>query len=231
MARTVTVLQSWTGPELADIEGTDGVAWISEAELQKRVDAANTELYDILVKNEIHQFETSATVTTVAGTATYALPADHYKTLALDYQWATSRFVSVPELTFADRNRFAPDISADYGARAAGYRIAGANLVLLPTPASVQTYKHYYIPKPTDISAVVTSTTIDGIAGWDELLVLLVAISCYRKEQQSPADLREERDRQLARIAQMSVDRGQVQSIAITHDYDDCGADYTRRRW
>lgn len=215
MARTVTILQVMDrARERADVTGTDGAAWIPDAELQRYVDAAHTELYDLLVKHEIHQFETTATVTTVSGTPTYALPADHYKMLALDYRWTTDRYVSVPEVTFAERNVYSQNITSDYGARAAGYRIVGANLVLLPTPASVQVYKHIYVPRPTDISAVVTSTTIDGVSGWDELLVVLAAKLCYIKEQSVPSDLRADEAQLRDRIAQSAVNRGQVQSIA-----------------
>ncbi len=217
MARTVTIAQVMTRARVkADVSGADGVGWIPDTELQGFVDAAHTELYDLLVKHELHQFETTATVTTVSGTATYALPADHYKTLALDYQWATNRYEAVPEVTFAERNRFTVPFTNQYGTRAAGYRIVGGNLVLLPTPGGVQVYRHIYIPAPADISAADVDTTIDGIAGWDELLVIKAAINCYIKEQSVPNDLRVQEAQQVDRIAQMAVDRGQVQAISQT---------------
>jgi hypothetical protein len=78
---------------------------------------------------------------------------------------------------------------------------------------------------------VATSTTIDGIAGWDDLLVVLIAIRCYIKEQQTPSNLLEQRDQLFARIAQMAVDRGQVQAIADTRSYEDGGDNYYGRRW
>lgn len=229
MARTVTIAQIMTrARERADIEGTDGAAFIDDAELQKLVDAAYTELVDLLVKHEIHQFETTENITTAAGTATYALPADHYKTLGMDHLWSAGKYVAIPELTFAERNIYADNITDSYGSRAAGYRIVGNNIVFIPTPTGVQTYRHSYVPAPANISALATSTAIDGIAGWDELLVIMVAINCRIKEEQSTTDLREREQKMLQRIAESACLRGQVQGIVDTSN--DWGIDGRSRR-
>ena len=231
MARTVTLGTIRTRiRQRADCVGS---LFVTDAELNGLIDSARTELMDLLVKGEIHQFETAVTITTVAGTASYALPTDHYKTLAIDYQVSASPAVYAPlrELTFAERNLTGVVGASSYGASPAGYRLVGANIVLAPVPASAQTLRHTYIPAPTDISLAADATTIDGVAGWEEFIVIQAAINVKNKEEVTHSDL----DRDLAlikmRIAEMSTDREPVKSIVDTRsgDYEDYGGYQWRR--
>jgi hypothetical protein len=228
MARTVTILEVMTRAR-ERFDGVGDTDFMSDAELQKLVDAAYTELVDILVRAEIHQFETTTTITST-GVTNYSLPADHYKTLAIDYRYATDRYVEVPLLTFAERNRESSRYFNQYGTAEVGYRVVGSEIVFSPAPATGQVFRHIYVPAPAKISAVATSTTIDGIAGWDELLVIMVAISVRIKEEIDCRDLKEQRDAMLARIYQMGVDRSPSQRVVDTReDYGD-GWSYTGRR-
>lgn len=221
MPRTVTLGNVITrARQRADMVGTD--VFITDADWKMLVDTAYAELVDLLVKHEIHQFETTATITST-GVASYALPSDHYKTLGIDYQQSSTLFWEIPELTFADRNRF-NSLNTLYGCPA-GYRLVGANVVFYPAPPTGQVFRHSYIPAPASIAASADNTAIDGIAGWDEYLVIHSAINAKIREQASTAEL----DRELAlikdRIAQAGVDRMPPQAISETHFAGDLDRD------
>lgn len=234
--RTVTVgnLKTRTR-ERADAVGD--TSWVSDAELGRLLDAAYTELVDMLVTADIHLFETSSNVTTDGTNDTYTLPTDFYKLLGVDYRWSASpaRYVGVDVVTFGERNRYdSPFVSTLYGAYAAGYRLVGNGIKFSPLPPTGQVYRLTYVPAPAAFATLPDNTNVDGIAGWDELLVVLAAIRMANKEGASIGELVADRDRLAARIAQMAVDRQPVQSIAPDPDdspWRDARYPYGRSRW
>lgn len=102
-------------------------------------------------------FETEATVT-ATGAASYALPSDHLETIGVDlvYTSGTARRALRP-LPALERPRY-----VGLTGEAFLYALEAANLVLYPNPGS-GTYKHLYIPQPTDYSGSADSTSIDVI--------------------------------------------------------------------
>ena len=202
MARSYSIATLMTrARERADMDG--GNTYVEEAELQRLVDVAYAELVDLLARHSIHQFETSTEFVS-DGTNDYAVPSDHYKTLGLDYKYAASQYVKVEQLMFEERNRYSLGINGS----ARGYRLVGSNIILYPTPPSGQTYKHTYIPAPADISAVATSTMVDGVAGWEEYIVIHVAKNLRIKEESSSViELDNDLTKMTARIEEMAQDR------------------------
>lgn len=236
MARAVTVggLKTRTR-ERADAVGD--TSWVTDAELSRYLDVGYCELVDLLVAADVHQFETSTTFVTDGTNDSYALPTDFYKLLGLDYLWSTGRYVSVPVVTFGERNRYdALYVSSLYGSYAAGYRLVGNAVKLYPPqmPAG-QVYRVSYAPTGANFAALADSATVDGIDGWDELLVIVAAMKMARKEGDSVGlrELAQDKKEIVDRIAQMGVDRQPVQSIAP--DYDDGPLDgrwgVDRYRW
>jgi hypothetical protein len=225
MARTYTIAQLITRTRAeADVTGAD--VFLTDAELQTFLDVAYAELVDLLARASIHQFETSTTITTDGTNDSFAVPADHYKTLAIDYRYATDRYSKVEPLMFEERN----DYSLGINGSARGYRLVGSNIVFYPKPPSGQVYRHIYIPAPANISAVVTSTAVDGVAGWEEYIVVHAAKTIKQKQEDDAAimvlnsklrDLEE-------RINTMAQDRDAPRRIV---DVNEPSGDFYHSRW
>lgn len=142
----------------------------------------------------------------MAGTASYALPATHYRTHGIALEWAANRHENVPTYeSVLARSRF-----VNFGSWVEGgvkaYRLQGANVVILPTPTSAVTARHYFVPSWVDFTHD-TSDTKDFVNGWEELPALELAMRLRAIEQQPFADLRELRDAEIVRLEAMAGDR------------------------
>lgn len=115
------------------------------------------ELHGAVSEVGARYFETEATITPT-GASSYALPSDHLSTIGVDrvVDSAGSR-VSLPELMVQERDHFAGRTGA-----ACMWAFTGANIALYPTP-STGTYKHIYVPQPTNYSTASNSTSVDLI--------------------------------------------------------------------
>ncbi len=100
-------------------------------------------------------FRTTATITTVAGTLTYALPSD--------YLWTQVVYV-VEASTYRRPIR----------------RITDFARVSYTAPQGVYSLEHVYTPVPTDLAT--GSDTVDGVIGYDEWIVCAAARSCLVKQ-------------------------------------------------
>lgn len=239
MARTVTIGELKTRiRDRADAVGD--TTWVTDAELGRYIDAGYTELVDLLLKADIHLFEVTSDITTTGLTDTYDLPADHYKLLGVDYKWSTSpeKYVSVPVVTFGERNRYTSlFVSTLYGAYAAGYRVIGSQVKFYPIPPASQVYRLLYVPCAAEISTLADNTAIDGISGYDELLVISAAILMATKEgnAEGVSILKAARAEMIDRIASTAIDRSPVQSMAVDDEDSGFGLDrrypYGRIRW
>jgi hypothetical protein len=131
--------------EDGSIATTEWKGYISElyAELHKLVRAAR-------------YFETEATIT-ATGASGYALPADHLETIGIDYVDSGGRRRALRPVPALERPRYA-GLTGD----AFGFALEASNVVFYGNPSS-GTYKHLYIPQPTDYSGSADSTSVDVI--------------------------------------------------------------------
>lgn len=205
MARSFTLAQLRTKVrERADIENS---TFIDDTELNGYISASYARLHELLVQSGIAYFESEQTITTVAGTASYALPAAYYATIGVDFQRSTGQYLPLRRIMVQERNMF-PASAAD---RSFAYRIVGSNVVLYPTPSAVQTYRHLYVPIATNLSA--DGDTVDGIAGWEELIINDAARKCLAKEESDTSAIEREIARDEARIENARLSR----YLADTH--------------
>jgi hypothetical protein len=115
--------------------------------------ALNDAIQDILRKASVPAREVSTTITTVAGTATYSLPA------------ATERILSVlgadgTELDQIDRQDVDPIAVGDPSA----FALYGADVIFSPVPAAAATYTVLYTGLPTaDLVSANVVSTMTGI--------------------------------------------------------------------
>lgn len=180
MARTVTIGELKTRCRYrADMESTD---FISDTELLSYINEAYCSLYDTLVSVFQNYYSASTTFSVSSATNSYALPADFYKLIGID-QVSGSTYTTIFPYNEMERNSTLSVTSA------------------IPTA----TVRMRYIPTPTVFTS--DAQTIDGVAGWEALLVTDVAIMMLDKEETDTSTLERRRQREYARVLQMAQNR------------------------
>lgn len=170
--------------QLADVETARAPA---DPEINSVISSAYAKYYNKLVKAGIgYPTETTQTITST-GVDSYALNADHFATLRVDLQYQAGYWAELEEIDI----RQVADYQFPGATYAVAYRLAGGNLVLLPTPATGTIYRHIYAPAPSDLTS--DAQNVDGVAGWEDAIVLEAAIRLLMKAGEDVAALMAER--------------------------------------
>jgi hypothetical protein len=134
-----------------------------------------------------------------------------YKLLGVDLALnnATNAYVTINKFNFVDRNRFVyPNTSSTiYGVFNLQYRLMGNNQIeFIPTPSAGQGIRIWYIPRLQELLQD-TDTTITGVSGWIEYVIVRAAKYALDKEESDTTKL----DQQLlflkARIEETASNR------------------------
>lgn len=199
MARNFTRLEIHTRARvLANLRST---SFPSNAEVNDLINAHYCEVYDLLVQaGPPEYFGSRTTVTTSSGTITYALPSDFRSLLSVYANESTDERRIIRPINSRDRGR---------------YR----------APQGTYSLTMEYIPAPTEIetSSAGDDTTVDGVSGWEELIVALVARDMLLIEGSPiPPSLEMKIDKLMNRIRTMSSgrDRGASRHIADVTECD-----------
>ena len=219
MANTVTLADLRTRcRERSDMENSQ---FISPTELLSYINASYAELYDIMVSKFEDYYVTSSTFTIASGANTEALPTDFYKLRGVDYKIDNNNYVAARKFNFSKRNALNNStIYAGTGSREIQYRILGNNLHLEPASNAPGDYKIWYTPIYTPLAS--ESDTVDGINGFEEYIVIDVAIKMLAKEESSTTHLEREKVAMLERIEIMAQNRDYDQPEQIA-DMDSVG--------
>ena len=192
MAQTTTFLLLRTrSTERAGEEFTTPGA-VSTDELKRAVNNAYRRLRGMLTASRgAGYYAASANIASVSGTATYALPTDFVSLLAI-YVHDGSRARQMAQWEWSDAAHMrSMSLRGGYTWRSWTYRIVGQLLEVAPTPTEVRTIVVRYIPTVADLSN--DADTVDGIEGWEEWIVLTVAISLLSKLEREIGPLVQER--------------------------------------
>jgi len=166
--------------QLANAENTD---FVTDTELTQRVNEAVLELYDKIVMAFNYYYVSSATFTLTTSCNKAQLPDDFYKDIGLDLIGGNGASPQQPQTihrfgSFVDRN--------NQGWKT--YMIVNNALMVQPVQNATGTYKFYYTPNVTLLSAL--GDTIDtNLSRWYEFIVLQVAISILTKREQDTSQL------------------------------------------
>ncbi len=219
MARTQTLAQLRTRVrERCDMENS---TFISDAEMNRYIDQSYATLFSKLVDATPDMYIREATITGATDTADYALPDDFYGTYAIE-QVMGSGYNPLTRIDSSEAYLY----EAGSGGNACAYHYtatssadqAASKVRLIPTPVTGETYRHKYIYAPTVLDS--DAEIVDGVAGWEEWIVLDAAIKCLAKEESSTAILERQLERLDAQIDQMRAHRvaGQVTSVISRQD-------------
>lgn len=204
----------------ADMEHTD---FVTDAELTQLINTSYNELYGLLVRYSMQRTETTFSIT-ANGSSAYTLPADFYSLIGV---FRTDGEVKTRLTRFSER--FRPGSTSG---TATTYRLVGMTVVLYPKPAS-GTYEAIYIPTPGQLSA--DDDTLDGVLGWEELVVIDCAIRVLQKEEADVSSLKQDKAILLQRIADEYhavefTENWTVQNVRHSGDTCYLEGDYVGRR-
>ena len=137
----------------ADMESN---LFVSDVEVQTYINAAISELHDILVHTYGQDYYvSSATFNTVAGTDSYPIYSstsgpnisDFYKLRGLDAKINGSEYFTLSPFNFNERNLYNNwGTWSLLGLTNIRYRMVGGNIVFTPTPDGVTEVKVWFIP-------------------------------------------------------------------------------------
>jgi hypothetical protein len=176
MARTVTITQLTARiRKRADMVSATG--FYTDADILEVINEVSAELYDTLVESYQNYFSTTANLSLTPGTVSYSLPADFYKLISADRDNGGGNYTTLFMYNEMERNS-----------------TLGTSAATIPT----MTVRLRYIPNPPVYTA--GSDTIDGVAGWDSMIVTDAAISLLDSEESDTTALEKRRARQMARI-------------------------------
>jgi len=221
MSRTVTVSDIET--EARNRSDMVSSTFVTSAVAITMIDASYTELYDLLIDNDLYFFSEDS-FSTVADQADYTLPSDYYKTLGVDLVRGGDQSITLERFEWMERNRYDNAIKNGVGVLADAYMRylpIGGVLRFKPTPQAGQTILHTYIPSPAKLTA--GGDVIDGVSGWEEYLVVDVAAKMLEKEESDTTPFMIRKEALRSRIEKISSERDFGKSVTIS--------DQRRQNW
>lgn len=139
----------------ADKVGND--QHISEEEWLALIGEAVGRLYELAAMSGLVVRVAEEIVTAVSGTSLYALPADHYETISLEYQESATRWLCLG--VFAAQERLGAEM--EQADRSTMFALSNDSLELLPAPRAGQQYRHRYKRQPPDVTTMELTDTVD----------------------------------------------------------------------
>jgi hypothetical protein len=195
----------------------------TDAEINQYINDAYQGLYDILVgKFEDYYVTGPVTITLASGESTYTLPSGFYKLLGVDRSLGGDNYYPLTPFNFRNRNAVAVNNRRFGVVPYLQYRIVGDTLRFVPEDQAVGEFRIWYVPKATLMTA--DSDTIEGVNGWEEMVVIDAAIKCLIKEESDTNQLSLEREILRKRIDELALNRdaGEVQTIQdVSNGYTD----------
>ena len=218
MAAPVSLLTLRTrAKQAADMENDD---FVSDAEWNTYLNYGACRLHDLLCSAFGEEyFLKSYSVPIVSGTATYDLPADFYRVRGVDAT-VGSRTITCKRFLFRERNRYQwGAINWNGIGEPPLYCMQGTQIRFLPTPnVSSASVTLWYIPTVQVLVHGVGSWTsapltndddeIDGVNGFEELIVLVAAVKAKLKNDEDPSVL----------MAQLNEVIGWIKTAAAQRD-------------
>lgn len=188
---------------------------VTDAQLNDWINDAIAELWDMLVEADPDRYYRTSTITTTAGTQSYALPEDFYQVRRVDRISSGRRIMVEPFLlqeVDTDTDVRDPEL-VRYRVMGAGIDGTAARLYLMPDPGG-GSYELHYVQAPQRL--VNNADAFDGAGGWELYVVLHVAIAILGRQERDTTYLERERARVEQRIRAMARkrDSGRAPRIA-----------------
>lgn len=185
--------------------------FVTLTEWNSYINQAMFELYDLLITAyEDYYFAIPISFVSDGSTYLYDLPngvntftsglnpnqtfvaRPFYKLAGVDLALnsANNAYVTVNRFNFTDRNRFVYPNTAStiYGVFNLQYRVLDNQIMFIPTPSAGQSIRLWYVPRLQELLSD-TDTTVTGISGWVEYVIVKAAYYALTKEESDTTPL------------------------------------------
>ena len=202
----------------------ENTAFVTDAEVNEYINYGLEQLYDKLIaargQNYYRSFQT---IVTTANVSAYALAADFYQLISVDWQVSgggSPLYISAKPYTEAERNRYRW-YPGWYFNRPIYYQLQGGNLNFIPTPAGANTILINYVP--TFSRLVGDSDTFDGVSGWEEWAIWAAVCDMLAKEESDTSLAMAKMAALEARITNLAADRDAGDAPRVQDVYEGAG--------
>lgn len=214
MSITLAQLKS-QARDRADMQSSQ---FVSDSELVNYINGSIAELHDLLIAAyDNDYFITEYTFDTVAGTATYALPAAFYKLRGIDSRVSGDQWFTLQPFNFNERNSQNELVAYLAYGNNFRYRLVGSNIMFTPAPTGVYNMKMWYIPVATKLSS--DSDTLSDLNQFAEYVIVDAAIKMMAKEEADVSVLAAQKAELRRRIEIMGQNRNADKADSITDIY------------
>jgi hypothetical protein len=223
-----------------------GSTFLGRWETNDIINGQLAELFDIVAKAYKQHQHATATITLVAGTESYNLPADFRQMLGAYYLVGGARRqlaeFQLPELGDSTH----PELDVSYGDESMRWRCLGAKLWVTPKPAAAGSLELWYVPqfvplvdpKLDDGTSNNTAYTSGADAlpswlqvGWEEYVIEGVAARAATKAEDDPSPHIAFQDAKARSITESAAQRNTGSPQRATDAYATLHRGRPRRSW
>lgn len=200
--------------------------FLTTQEWTAHINNSRKELYDLLIEAYgcdyymaiPYAFNTTGAIDPVFGASVYPLPADFYKSMLIEValnpndpnSWVTLRqYQRIQQNLWNYPNQYTL-----YGITNLRYRLTGKYIQLVPIPQANQTIRIWYAPRPSQL--LLTTDIVDGISGWEEYIVVDVAIKAQGKEESEQSGFFARKQALLTRIQGIAQNRNVAEPEVVS---------------
>ncbi len=180
-------------------------SFISDDELDGYINSSIADLYDRLRAAQGEDYFTTPSPTVIyltSSVANYPLPSD-FLSLRNIQESSTGTAGSWFNINRVNFKALQTQTYTDNGYHS--YRLTSGSVVLHPTPTASGQIQLWYVPASPQL--VSGSDVFDGYNGWEEFVVVDVAIKMLIKEESDTSALQGQRNQLIARIDRMAATR------------------------
>jgi hypothetical protein len=213
----------------ADMESNN---FVSDLEVQTYINAAISELHDLLVQTYGQDYYVSSdTFNTTANQDTYPIASstagpnitDFYKLRGMDAKLNGNDYFTLRPFNFNERNiNQNGGASSVLGISNLRYRLVGSTIVFTPTPDTNTEIKIWYVPTAQQFSSTTpatSTTTFDDINGYGEYVVIDAAMKCLQKEESDVTVLYAQKKDMKKRIEEAASNRDAGHPLSVSDVY------------
>jgi hypothetical protein len=181
----------------------------TDAQLTRFINQAINAFREDISAEGIAHFLTSATGTTVVGVTSgfpfqtlslAALSPNVVRVYGVDIRLTDGRWITLRSVDFTERTQYQCRDDSGGAIPEAFASITTYTVALLPAPGTALTYRVWYLPVATDLSA--DADAFDGVTGWEDYVVMEVCLRTVVRDRHAEAYalLSAERDRCWRRV-------------------------------
>jgi len=180
--------------------------FVTDPELIRYINSSAQELYDILIMayGEDYYVKPAPLEFAISGSED-DLPADFYKAVGVDAKIGGD-YVTLKPFEFSERNRYSEPSSALLSnGSPIRYKLFGDKIMWSTGAHTGTTVRIWYIPAMTELTD--PADTINGVNGWEEIIVVDTAIKMKAKQEDDVNLLMVRKQELLRRIEKAAQDR------------------------